>query len=511
MDRWQTYPVSFAGGLVSNMSSLAQGTQLPGTAQRLVNFEPAIDGGYRRIKGYTKYDPNVIPGTGDLRGIFYLNDAVYAVRGTHVYISGGNGWTQLTDNATYNSAGITIGSGTSTVRFLTLNFDGNDTILILDPSGKPLQYKGGQLTRLTSLPADASGATFVEVFKNHVFLAAGSTLLFSSPYSTTDATPASGGGVINVTYNITGLITFRDMLLVFTEKSILQLTGSTVSDFALRPITDNLGCVHPDTIQEIGGDVIFLAPDGLRLVSGTERNDDFGLAVVSRNIQKEMKTFIDNHSTFCSVVVPTKSQYRVFGVSNTPNSEGRGIIGVQTAPQGGEGMMWAETIGIKAAFAYSSYEDGDEKIVFLDTTDYAYAMESGNSFDSEDILAVYITPHLPITDPSTRKTLYKLDVFTDPEGSFDLTIDTIIDYDVDTVIQPASKSIESNIGADEFSLYGLTVYGGGEYSNAVVNDLFKINLEGSGKMFAFKFESEGTLPPVSLNAMSIQYAQNGRR
>jgi hypothetical protein len=41
--------------------------------------------------------------------------------------------------------------------------------------------------------------------------------------------------------------------------------------------------------------------------------------------------------------------------------------------------------------------------------------------------------------------------------------------------------------------------------------LFKINLEGSGKMFAFKFISEGTLPPISLNAMSIQYAQNGRR
>lgn len=511
MDRWQTYPVAFVGGLRSDMSSLQQGTQAPGSAQRLINFEPAIDGGYRRIKGYSKYDTNVIPGTGSLRGVFFFSDAVYAVRGTHLYRSGGSGWTQVTDNATFDSEGITLGSGVSTIRFGSLNFDGNKTLLILDPDGKPLQLKAGALSRLTSLPNDASGATFVETYRNHVFLAVGNNLVFSSPYSTTDFTPASGGGIINVTYPITALITFRDMLLVFTENSILQLSGGTVSDFTLRPITDNLGCVHPDTVQEIGGDVIFLAPDGLRLVSGTERNDDFGLAVVSRQIQKEMKAFITIHSSFCSVVIPTKSQYRVFGFSSTPNSEGRGILGVQTAPQGGDGMTWAELRGINAKFSHSSFEDGVENIVFIGDTDYAYVMESGNSFDSENIFAVYTTPHLPITDPSTRKTLYKLDVFTDPEGSFGLSVDTVIDYDVDTVVQPLRKEIASSVGSDEFYLYGTGVYDTAVYSNSVINDLFKVNLEGSGKTFAFRFTSDGTLPPISLNAMSIQYAQNGRR
>lgn len=511
MDRWQTYPVSFVGGLQTNLSSLQQGMSVPGTAQKLINFEPSIDGGYRRIKGYTKQDTQAVPGTGNIRGLFYFNDAAYVVRGTDIYFSGGAGWTELTDNSTYGSSGINLGSGTKTVRFVSLDFDGNRTLLILDPDGKALQYKGGVLSRLTGIPSDGSGAEYVEIFKNHVFLASGRNVVFSSPYSTSDFTPASGGGVINVGHDVTGLITFRDMLLVFTEKSILQITGSTIADFNVKPVTDNLGCVHPDTIQEIGGDVIFLAPDGLRLVSGTERNDDFGLAVVSRNIQQEMKLFIENHNSFCSVVIPTKSQYRVFGTSSTPNSEGRGIIGVQTAPQGGEGMMWAETLGIKANFAHATYSGREEVIVFSSGTDYVYKMESGNSFDSGDITATYITPHLPITDPSTRKTLYKMDVFTDPEGSFDLTVDTIIDYDIDSVVQPVQKEIASSTGSDEVELYGTAVYDTGVYSNAVINDLFKINLEGSGKMFAFKFTSQGILPPISLNAMSIQYAQNGRR
>ena len=506
MDRWQTFPVSFTGGLQSNISSLEQGIQNPGSAQTLVNFEPSIDGGYRRIRGYTKYDANAIPGSGSVRGVFFHNDAVYVARDTKVYYSGGSGWTELTTSS------ITLGSGTSTVRFVTFNFDGNESLIILDPGGNALEYKGGTLSRLTGIPTDGSSAQFVEIFKNHVFLGKGRNLVFSSPYSTSDFTTGSGGGVINVSYDITGLIKFRDRLLIFTEHSILQLAGSTVTDFAVSPITDDLGCAFPDTIQEIGGDVMFLAPDGLRLVSGTERNNDFGLAVVSRSIQKEMKELLENHTSFCSVVVPTKSQYRIFGKSAVANSATTGILGLQTAPQGGAGMMWSKIEGMNVEFASSVTDVNNEVIVFTNSSNYVYRMESGNSFDSQNILATYMTPYMPITDPSTRKTLYKVDVFTDPEGSFEVKLDTLIDYNTSGSVQPIQKTLNSNAGsAEEYSLYGTGLYGTATFVEASIDDLFKLNLEGSGKVFAFKFTSEGTSPPVSLNAMSIQYAQHGRR
>ena len=57
----QTYPVEFRGGLISNMSPLQQGINMPGSARTLRNFEPSVEGGYRRIEGYTKYDSNLIP------------------------------------------------------------------------------------------------------------------------------------------------------------------------------------------------------------------------------------------------------------------------------------------------------------------------------------------------------------------------------------------------------------------------------------------------------------------
>ena len=53
-DESQTTPSAFncEGGLVLNKSTFMM---QPGEALELRNFEPAVDGGYRRINGYSKY------------------------------------------------------------------------------------------------------------------------------------------------------------------------------------------------------------------------------------------------------------------------------------------------------------------------------------------------------------------------------------------------------------------------------------------------------------------------
>ena len=57
----QSFPVEFKGGLITNLSPLQQGINMPGSATTLKNFEPSITGGYKRILGYSKFDPFVIP------------------------------------------------------------------------------------------------------------------------------------------------------------------------------------------------------------------------------------------------------------------------------------------------------------------------------------------------------------------------------------------------------------------------------------------------------------------
>ena len=55
---WRTFPLEFKGGLISNLSPLQQGTNAVGSATVLENFEPSLSGGYKKIKGFLKFNAN---------------------------------------------------------------------------------------------------------------------------------------------------------------------------------------------------------------------------------------------------------------------------------------------------------------------------------------------------------------------------------------------------------------------------------------------------------------------
>jgi hypothetical protein len=61
-DQSQTSPFSFScqGGLVLNQPTF---NMQPGQALELLNFEPDIDGGYRRISGFRKQVNHIVPQT----------------------------------------------------------------------------------------------------------------------------------------------------------------------------------------------------------------------------------------------------------------------------------------------------------------------------------------------------------------------------------------------------------------------------------------------------------------
>src|SRR6056300_1825623 len=371
-DAWQTHSFEFKGGLITNLSPYQQGFQAPGSARILRNFEPSIFGGYRRVEGYEKFDPCTVPNTGVIRGIVRYSNQVYAVRGDDLFRSSGSGWTQISDNATYSSAGVTIG-GSGKVRFLKYDFDGTEKIMLVDSTGKPYRFDGTTFEQLSSLPADTSGSSFIVNFKNHIFLGNGKSLVFSAPYDDTDFTSASGGGIINVADTITGLIVFRERLIVFSENSINVIAGSSVGDFQLKPVSRDLGCVAEDTIQEIGGDVIFLGPDGLRLFSATDRFGDFSLAAVSKTIQVEILDLISSSPNgFTSTVIREKSQYRIFGYNTGyTNDSAKGIGATQLEG----GLAFNDLRGFNAFVTYSEYDGRAETIYFGATDGYIYIME----------------------------------------------------------------------------------------------------------------------------------------
>ena len=157
------------------------------------------------------------------------------------------------------------------------------------------------------------------------------------PTETNSFTNGSGGGTIKVDTEIVGLKAFRDTLFIFGQDKIFKLTGSSSSDFAVQPVTRNIGCVDGRSIQELAGDVVFLAPDGLRTIAGTDRIDDIELGTVSKQIQTRISD-ITTHN-ISSYIIRGKSQYRLFYPTalGQPESSARGIVAtIKANPNTGE-------------------------------------------------------------------------------------------------------------------------------------------------------------------------------
>ena len=87
------------------------------------------------------------------------------------------------------------------------------------------------------------------------FFVKGNNLLSMQIKNDTDF--ASGQpSVTNYADEITGLIPFRDQLILFTRQAIYKIAG-TSGNFKSTEITTQIGCIEPDTISEVGGDILW--------------------------------------------------------------------------------------------------------------------------------------------------------------------------------------------------------------------------------------------------------------
>ena len=510
---WQTFPIEFKGGLISNLSPLQQGANAVGSATILQNFEPARSGGYSKVLGYTKATNNIVPGTGRVLGVKVANIGEYiAARSdgagtpkTEYHRSSGGTWSSL------GKAALLGGK----IRSTEYNFGAGDFILMVDGSNYPALFNdtANTLSFISSL-SDLQGAEQVAVFKTTIFFSKGSNLYFSAPSDSGDFSAANGGGVINVSHDITGLIAFRDQLIIFSRNNIQRLSGTTLADFQLNPITEGIGCLDPDTIQEVGGDIMYMSPDGIRLLGATDRIGDFSLEVASDPIADDVYKFAQSTSNFCSIVIREKAQYRIFGYTQSEQKKvARGLLVTKFSNQGASDLAWGETSGIKAFVADSKYTEYSETIIFANEDGYVYKMETGYTFDGENIEAIYESPYMPISDPQIRKTFYKLTTYIDPKGSFN--IDLALKYDFtrsnnQNLIQPAattiaSSGVEAAIYGAVTSLYGTAVFGG------ELDKVYQNQIIGSGKTISIRIEDNTTNPAFTLDTALLEFTQNDRQ
>lgn len=443
---------------------------------------------------------------------------------TAYYFSTGSnsGWTHMVTSPS---------TGGGKIRHVSFNFDGDDKTVFVDGTNYPVVYNssGNTMAYLdastTGISTDLQGASLVTFFDKSIVYAKDNFFYISSPNTVGNVVGAVGPNFVsNAGNTVTGLTVFREKLIVFTADKIqaverlVDTIGTATVFFQITPITDKQGCISADSLQEFGGDVMYLAPDGLRLLSATDRIGDFALDVTSDKIFKDADDFLRSTTEYCSVIIREKAQYRIFAyVGSQTQSVSEGLIATKFIAQGADGVEWSTTKGIKAFVADSIYSGTSEAIMFGNEDGYIYEMEQSNGFDGSNIETVIETPYMSITDPEVRKTAYKLTLYTDPTGQMDLKFKLLFDFDSggdSRILQPEEIDIGSTTGGGGVFIYGQpnAVYGGSSVVYGTkLKKVYNENLIGSFHTVAMRITSDSTNPPFTLDSAVLQYRQNDRQ
>ena len=537
----QPFGFSCKGGLNTNISEIEMLKQ-PGIATELMNFEVDPDGGYRRINGFTDFggDDAARPNsTAAVLGIKTYADGVIVCSGTNIYFSNdGATWLQINkasvasggDNYTAftgRSALARTAQGQSSISI----FEGSKSIygevVICDGANKPYYFYmtgAGALNTRTFFAAEitvsSTDAPSIGTIHNNFLVVSGvaakPNTVTNSHLLEVDNFTGAGANEVVLSDKVVGLKSFRGDCIIFCQNSIHKFINmEDKTNAAIVPITKNVGCVDGNSIQEIGGDLVFLSPDGIRTLAGTARIGDVELTSVSRNIQRVVSNITRSINTFTitSVVLRSKSQYRLYynNSSNGP-AVSKGIIGTFT----GQGFEWSECQGIEAPAIDNGFlHTGVEQIVHGDGDGYIYNHDTGNAFihagSAANVNARYQTPYLDFGDMGTRKTLQYAKLSMTPDkfatGFAQPKLQVLFDFEDTNIQQPPIYQLPIVRSAAEF---GLSLFNA-SYFGSADNPLIRQTIQGSFYSSNFKVSSEDQLSPYTINGLYLNYVPAGRR
>jgi hypothetical protein len=545
-DRMQVLSIPCRGGLntsSNNHELLAK----PGEAIDLVNFECSKEGGYRRINGYELLTAEVpidfsYAEAGNetyVKGVINYK-GVLAARGNGVYHTVNNTtWTQV--NRTMNNVPIgSVGAAPivprpSGVRYMFARhyYNNKEYIYMVDGVNLPAVFSISDtgLYRYATFNGDnvsnpLMGAKYCTFFKNQLVLAgmtkSPTSIFYSSSANSDLILPEDSGketpqenfngataGSLDLGDVVTGIMVHRETLYVFCEHSIFKVQGLESGEVISVPVTRDIGCVDGFTIQEVGGDLVFLAPDGLRTIAKTERLDDIELGVISRKAGELLSPRVRqaNRYLFSSTVIREKNQYRIwFTDLENPLGAQRGMIAAFTyiAETGAFEWAFSELSGFGSLCNDNGYHNGAERIIGANHEEpYVMLHEKGFLFNGEPIDYVCQLVYSDYGQLGVRKTLHKVLMNSRAEGNVEAGLEVRYDYNGKDVFQPDIYPLErmtlpaifgktASVFGDPIVLFGAATYGDTD-----------VYTEGSGFTVSLRVRPLKTIPDASFDIQSF--------
>jgi hypothetical protein len=411
------------GGLNTRASEM---TLKPEESPDLLNVKLTRSGAIEKEKGYVHYNEIAITGTPQIGGIYsYIksstgNQYLIVAAGKKLYKAANGNFTDIT---------TTTGDYTENALWDFTTF--NDLCIAVNGEEAPQKYTGGSnFEALAGSPP--AGASFVEIFQNRVFMAGEQNnptkLSYSALSDPEDWTTTDDAGWIEVGLNdgqkITGLKAFYDVLVIFKERSIYILSGSSGNPasadfFYLKPINNAIGAISNRSIVQAGNEIFFLSDSGIYTLGTVQTYGDLNIAAKSYKIQSIIenlnKAFLNK-----SFAVHDDEENRIwFFVPDGSSSQNNMILIYDYSMD-----VWTKRSGFSSncGTIYKDKLSGQTNFYTGSYSGHICLQKQGYSYAGEAINAYYTTPWLSLNNFRSRKRLRDIQILTVPTGGYYLGI-----------------------------------------------------------------------------------------
>ncbi len=486
-------------------------TREGGAALLALNYEGNVDGGYRRIDGYERFDGQTapsaggtrasitaVPGSGGILGIAVYNNTVYAFRdnagGTQcdLYESTAAGWSQVTLANTY-SAGARVDS-------FSYNFtgtSGGENLYWANGSDRGVQFDGTTDTLINGTAAPTAPQHVTVSGNRLVFSSAGGQLDLSPVGDPTAADWSLTGGSINMGDEVTAMQTqVGGTLTVFCQDRInlVNDVAGTLSAASMTQHTERTGA-REWTVQNFT-DAIFLDTFGVSTLAATDAYGDFSLNSLSRAVEPLIDYWRGKETA--SLISRRKNQYRLYYVDTT-NSETLVLTGTRL----GDAIAWTRMLlPIEVTCTASGEIDGEERLFMGGADGFVYEVDKGTSFDGEEIIAVLRLPFNHLGAPSVRKRFRRIWADVDAPEAFSATLSVELDYADPDKSRSVKMTGDLYPGGD---MWSIAHWGEFTWSSRYVGEL-EASLNGAGINLGVILMTRGTdVPAHTWQSIRVKY------
>ena len=284
----------------------------------------------------------------------------------------------------------------------------------------------------------------------------------------------------------TALFSLGDQLYIFQKKAIWGLYGSSPSDFALRNITNEIGCANRKTLVEFDNYVIFLSQS-----NDIYFFDGSNLKNISDGLVKNSIREWTNKTNICATLWDNK-----YIISYTPSGQANNTEALYYDLVR---QKWGKFTNLYAG-VWSVWGGGnDDNEVYFGSSNQGtiYKWDDGTNDDGYEIPFLYDTASIGFGANTNDKIAKKFYLQLLSQGDYNLSVTQITD------LTDTETSVDINLAGGTISLWDVALWDVDVWSDEGTLLTERLpQFQGQAKYFKYRFENNGLDEPVEILGMT---------